>query len=106
MQSEGETSFLDRCLQSIQESGFSFKTVTPKEWIEKLRSSTKDVKVNPTVKLLDYYEKLYFTEGSLTGATYRTEQAVALSPTLKHCQTFIQTGLMYKMLKQWMAEWN
>ncbi|KAL8287059.1 hypothetical protein RQP46_004065 [Phenoliferia psychrophenolica] len=46
-------------LLSLRNSGLKFEVVPPKEWVRRLRDGPQDPIVNPTIKLLAYYEGKY-----------------------------------------------
>ncbi|KAJ3542044.1 hypothetical protein NM208_g4312 [Fusarium decemcellulare] len=69
-------------LPALRRAGLEFEELEPKEWVEKLRSSTLDPQANPPVKLVDFFASKYDKTDFAPSKTYVTENACSLSPAL------------------------
>ncbi|KAI1500051.1 hypothetical protein F5X99DRAFT_387406 [Biscogniauxia marginata] len=69
-------------LPMLRNAGLKFEEVTPKEWVRRLRASNPDPKVNPPIKLVDFFASKYDKDEFPPSKTYVTETARSLSPSL------------------------
>ncbi|TVY93810.1 Adenylate-forming reductase [Lachnellula willkommii] len=93
-------------LPALRDAGLEFETVDQREWVQRLRDSDPDPKTNPTRKLLDFFAEKYDNEKmgrkGLVFATQKTEEA---SGTLRGGFDVIGSGLVRKMVQQWLKVW-
>ena len=98
-----------------------FETVSPKEWLQRLRNSSPDPEVNPSVKLLDFWEAKY---GSADAATetvnqsrddmpmtrkelmFETHRTLRDAPSLGSAGDLFATGYMERVVERWMEKWT
>lgn len=71
-------------LPALRAAGLSFDVVSPREWVARLRASNPDPKVNPPIKLVDFFAGKYDKEPEeiLPSKQYVTDTARGLSPAL------------------------
>ena len=70
-----EFSWNNELLPALRSAGLEFDTVSWQEWLERLESSTEDVSVNPSRKLLGFWSKQTQREDRLTFDTAAAEGA-------------------------------
>ena len=70
-------------LPRLREAGLAFTEVDQIEWLKELRQSSQDPAVNPTIKLLDFYEAKYGIAQTKRVPVYDTSNAEKLSPALQ-----------------------
>jgi hypothetical protein len=96
-------------LPALSAAGLSFKTVPQREWIQLLRDSNPDPVKNPTRKLLGFFEEKYdndnIGEKGRKGLVFETQRTEEASEILKGGWDVIQSGLVGKMVKQWLRGW-
>ena len=99
----------------------AFETVPPAEWLQRLKESNQDPAVNPSVKLIDFWEGKYGQaqlpsevkreaeaeepqqRKELTFETHRTLQD---APSLGSAGDLISSGYMEKVVERWMEKWT
>jgi hypothetical protein len=93
-------------LPALREAGLKFEILGQREWVQRLRASDPDPKMNPTRKLLDFFADKYDNDKmgrkGLVFVTDRTEEA---SETLRGGFDVIGSGLIPKMVQQWLKVW-
>jgi hypothetical protein len=93
-------------LPTLREDGLKFEILGQREWVQRLRESDPDAKTNPTRKLLDFFADKYDNDKmgrkGLVFVTDRTEEA---SETLRGGFDIIGSGLITKMVQQWLKVW-
>ena len=78
-----------------------------REWISLLRNSDPDPVKNPTKKLLEFFEEKYDHDGmSRKGLAFETTITQAQSETLQGGFEVIGSGLIRKMVKEWVKVWR
>lgn len=75
-------SWADDLLPALRKAGLQFDEVEPREWVARLRKSNPDPKVNPPIKLLDFFAGKYDRDESAPSKEYVTTVARSLSPAL------------------------
>ena len=103
-------------LPALRAAGLHFKTLTPKEWLQRLRDSEQDAEKNPSIKLLEFWEKKIETmtqareknqETRMGGIqTFDTARARVKSPALRSAPNIIAEGYVPIILKAWMEKWT
>jgi len=87
-----------------------FTTVPISTWLQKLREAapTDDVKLNPALKLVEYFERMYAEDGDMTQKgelSFDTNKAQQHS-RLGEAPRIIEDGFVEKFLSQWMKKWE
>lgn len=96
----------DELLPKLREAGLEFEQVEREEWLKQLRDSDPDPAINPTIKLLDFYEAKY-GEGSKKmrrAALYDTGNAEFISSSLRDAVA-LEPGLINKMVNNFLRPW-
>lgn len=74
--------------------------------MQRLRDSDPDPKTNPTRKLLDFFAEKYDNEKmGRKGLVFATEKTEEASGTLRGGFDVIGSGLVRKMVQQWLKVW-
>lgn len=92
----------------------SFDIFSPAEWLDRLRRSDPDPVRNPSVKLIDFWQKKYGRAGNeqaaqdveapgLSFETVRTEQN---SPAVASAVDPVSTGLVERYVDTWLRRWG
>ena len=93
-------------LPALREAGLSFETVPQREWVARLRNSEPDPTKNPTVKLLDFFTNKYDNDNMERKAlVFLTEKTASASVTLREGYDVVGSGLVHKLVRQWLKEW-
>lgn len=69
-------------LPALRSAGLDFEEVEPKEWVQRLRASNPDPKVNPPIKLVDFFASKYDKGEFAPPRAFATDVACSLSPAL------------------------
>lgn len=70
-------------LEGLRKGGLKFETVSGEEWWTRLSKSNPDVSVNPTYKLLEFYEKeVELSAQHVEAADFSTKVTATVSPTI------------------------
>lgn len=64
----------------------SFEVLPPKEWVQKLRDSEQDPRINPPIKLLGFWEEKYGRDRRGPGLGFETKRAVLASRALREAR--------------------
>ena len=93
-----------------------FETVEPVEWLRRLKESDQDPAVNPSVKLIDFWQGKYRNiskaetagqekdeQKGLTFETHRTQQH---APSLGSAGELFGSGYMERVVERWMEKWS
>lgn len=105
--------FTEDLLPKLYDAGLRFEEVPPQKWLALLRDSDQDPGVNPPVKLLDHFERLYDSSDTDNDTaknemprTWSTENSMAYSRTFREGWTLDQ-NMVTKMLEYWQEKcWN
>jgi len=72
-----------------------------------LRKSNLDPVKNPTVKLLDFFTEKYDNDRpGRKDLVFLTEKTAKASQTVAQGYDVTGSGLVEKMMKRWLKEWN
>jgi thioester reductase-like protein len=94
----------------------NFDVVSPAEWLKKLATSEQDPVKNPSVKLLDFWQKKY--GGSIGGdavfgvdddppsLAFETQRTIEHCPRLGQVQQPVEAGLIPRYVTEWAKEWT
>jgi len=96
-----KTDFLPR----LREMGFMFQVLDFSEWLEKLRNSETDLDINPSRKLLGFWEGLDRQHGNRGEIKFDTTPAEEISATLKKAQRVVDEDLVKELLEAWKRTW-
>lgn len=93
----------------------SFDIVSPAEWLERLKQSDQDPERNPSVKLIDFWQKKY---GSSTtspqqatedmdapGLSFKTTQTAQASQAIASAIDPVSAGLVERYIDTWLGRW-
>jgi thioester reductase-like protein len=92
-------------LPALKKAGLVFEVVDWQTWLEKLRSSEKDVKKNPSRKLLAFWEaqKIY---GEGKEIKFETAAAEGQSDATKNMGRVVDEEYVAKLLDAWRIVWS
>ncbi|EXJ73779.1 uncharacterized protein A1O5_03541 [Cladophialophora psammophila CBS 110553] len=122
-------------LPLLRETGLSFESVSPQEWLARLAASEQDPTVNPTIKLRSVYERKYAIEQSARGderdtdiaaeqvssstdygaggleevgnqVAFATERAREESETMRNLPDLLGEGYVNKFVTRWLEQWQ
>lgn len=97
--------FVDDLLPALRSAGLEFEEVEPKEWIRRLRASNSDPKVNPPIKLVDFFASKYDKDSFSPSKGFATEVACSLSPALANAPVidtaFVKKFIDYFLQQSW-----
>ncbi|KAI6784135.1 NRPS-like enzyme [Emericellopsis cladophorae] len=98
-------SFVDDLLPALRSAGLDFEEVEPKEWVRRLRASNPDPKVNPPIKLVDFFASKYDKDEFAPPKPFATDKACSLSPALANAPevnaSFVKKFIDYFMHNAW-----
>ena len=101
-------------LPALRAAGLDFATVPVSVWLQQLKEAAAthkgdaDVKRNPALKLVDYFERTYSGTGDMTQKsglefdTRKTQQHSDLGAAPK----IIEDGYVEKFFSRWMSRWE
>ncbi|KAJ5160926.1 uncharacterized protein N7482_007930 [Penicillium canariense] len=95
-------------LESLSRSGFQFEIVPFEKWMAMLGESEArgEEDVNPAVKLIEHYEKMYGGKSLLSSKTFRTNRAERDSETLRNGRLrIIEDGILGSYVRDWLTRW-
>ncbi len=82
-------------------AGLDFEVVDIKEWLKRLANSPNDAVNNPTIKLLDYFDKMYNSNQQVTLPMFTTSKTETVSPSLSENEDIVNSGLVEKFVRGW-----
>ena len=91
-------SWNDDLLPALRHAGLTFDTVSWQTWLERLESSTEDVRVNPSRKLLGFWSRQTQRDNGLTFDTAAAEHA---SAALRGSLRVVDGGFMGQIVDAW-----
>jgi thioester reductase-like protein len=96
-------SWKDDFLPGLKAKGLDFEVVDRKTWLEKLRTSEKDIEKNPSRKLLAFWE----AQGTSGGKElkFETKAAEAKSEAMRRMGKVVDEEYVAKLLHAWRAVW-
>jgi gluconate kinase len=99
--------FVKDLLPALEEAGLEFEQVEPKEWVRRLRASNPDPKLNPPIKLVDFFASKYDKDEFAPSKPFATDVAQSLSPCLANApvldQGFVKKFTEYFLQNAWTA---
>ncbi len=84
-----------------KDAGLDFEVVGISEWLNLLEKSPNDAKINPTIKLLDHFDKLYNNRQNFKTPIFDTSLTEIVAPCLLQCDDVIRSGLVKKFVQGW-----
>lgn len=106
VQNPTAVNWTDQVLPALAEAGLNFEIVSQREWVKRLRESEPDPKLNPTIKLLDFFTEKYDNNrpgrGGLLFDTKRTEQK---SQAMRKGYDVVASGLLKRCVDSWRKDW-
>lgn len=97
-------SWKDDFLPALTAAGLDFEVVDRKTWLEKLKTSEKDIKKNPSRKLLAFWEAQGTNEGGKE-LKFETGAAEAKSEAMRRMGKLVDEEYVSKLLHTWRAVW-
>jgi len=91
-------------LPALEKAGLVFEVVSWEHWMERLKSSEKDVEENPSRKLLGFWEAKEEGERRIE-VIFETDTATEMSNALKTAETLIDGKYAEELLKAWHLAW-
>lgn len=92
-------------LPALRNAGLTFDEVEPKEWVRRLRASNADPKVNPPIKLVEFFASKYDKDEFAPSKSFATETACSLSAGLTAAplldQSFVNKFVQYFLNNSW-----
>lgn len=95
-------------LPALKAAGLSFESVSPTEWLRRLKDSDKDAERNPTIKLVDFYERRYGNIDPDKGRpeiVFATDQAREESRIMRTLPNLVEVGILAKCVRDWQRKW-
>ncbi|KIW89507.1 uncharacterized protein Z519_09663 [Cladophialophora bantiana CBS 173.52] len=128
-------SWVGDLLPLLRETGLSFESVSPQEWLARLAASQQDPNVNPAIKLRSIYESKYaikqrtrgdkhdtdIAAGQVSSSTdyeagrleevgnqvaFATERAWDESETMRNLPDLLGEGFVNKFVTSWLEQWQ
>ncbi|ORY46225.1 hypothetical protein BCR35DRAFT_356262 [Leucosporidium creatinivorum] len=91
-------------LDALADCGIKFDRVSPAEWVTRLRNGPQDPTVNPTIKLLEFFDKKYGQPTTSEPAPKRyplsCERTLEASQSLREAPV-VDSALMAKFVEAW-----
>lgn len=89
-------------LPALREAGLEFETVSPREWVKRLREGDQDPKRNPTFKLLDFFTAKYdHDRPGRKGLVFATDATELYSSVIASRPDITGGDLIAKCVKHW-----
>ncbi|KAI5478357.1 hypothetical protein MNV49_005208 [Pseudohyphozyma bogoriensis] len=93
-------------LDSLEANGMKFERVNPQEWVRRLRTGPQDPNINPTIKLLTFFENKYDHPPGEDTVVKRfpltCDETLAASKHLREAP-LVDAELMGKFVERWRA---
>jgi thioester reductase-like protein len=97
-------------LPALHKAGLSFKQVSPKEWVQRLRTGDQNPVTNPPVKLTGFFAERYGNvpeDAPMKSAgRYETLETCSDSATMTAVPDLIESGMVAKFARYWAGEWG
>ncbi|OCF58832.1 L-aminoadipate-semialdehyde dehydrogenase [Kwoniella mangroviensis CBS 10435] len=88
-------------LEGLKKGGLKFETVDRYTWLENLAKSNSDVTVNPTYKLLNFYQNRIGNKTERPHMEFKVDRVEASSPTMKQDVKAIDSDIVALWVNQW-----
>ncbi|RMZ90613.1 hypothetical protein DV736_g2175, partial [Chaetothyriales sp. CBS 134916] len=91
-----------------------FAVVSPQDWLDSLEKSDSDVTRNPSKKLLSFWQDKYSDKHEDDAVdrkdkmplVFCTDKSVKAAPTLGQVQDPVSSGLMDRIVSNWVRKWE
>lgn len=93
-------SWKDDFLPALKKAGLDFEVVGRQTWLEKLRTSEKNIEKNPSRKLLSFWEARTI-DGEGSGIKFETTAAEGESDAMKNAGKVVDEEYVAKLLRTW-----
>lgn len=88
-------------LEGLRKGGLKFETVSGEEWWDRLAKSNPDVSVNPTYKLLEFYQKeVDLSTQGIKAPEFSTKVTATVSPTIANSH-----AVDAETVSRWVGAW-
>ena len=91
-------------LPALRIAGLNFETTSWTTWLEKLNDSERDVKSNPSRKLLGFWEEGPRGDGKRE-VVFETKKAEAMSESMRTADSVVSEGYVAQLLAAWRKLW-
>ena len=106
VQNPASVLWTDQVLPALAEAGLKFEVVSQREWVRRLRESEQDPKLNPTIKLLDFFAEKYDNDRpGRSGLVFDTTRMEARSQVMRKGYDVVTSGLLRRCVEAWLKEW-
>lgn len=96
----------EELLPELRRAGLGFEVVGRREWVRRLREGEQDPRVNPTVKLVDFFAGKYDHDGlGREGLVFETGKAGGRSRVVGEGVDVIGTGVVARCVREWLKSW-
>jgi thioester reductase-like protein len=93
-------------LPAMAAAGLNFEVVGQREWVQRLREGEQDPKLNPTVKLLDFFAEKYDNDKpGRSGLVFETKKTEERSKAIREGYNVVNSGLLAKCVETWRKDW-
>lgn len=94
-------------LPVLAAAGLNFEVVNQREWVKRLREGEQDPKINPTVKLLDFFAGKYDNDKpGRSGLVFETKKTEERSLAIGSAYDVVKSGLIAKCVESWRQDWG
>lgn len=94
-------------LPALADAGLKFEIVNQREWVKRLREGEQDPKINPTVKLVDFFANKYDNDRpGRSGLVFDTRRTEERSRAIGDGYHVVKSGLIAKCVDAWRSEWG
>ncbi|CAG8107562.1 unnamed protein product [Penicillium olsonii] len=73
-------------LPLLKQAGLDFEELNQREWLSRLRDSNPDPKLNPPIKLVEFFASKYDNDSPSRVLLYDTKKAQAAAPSLRQAE--------------------
>jgi thioester reductase-like protein len=96
----------DDLLPALRRAGLTFQTVSQQEWIAALRTGEQNPKINPTIKLLDFFAEKYDNDRpGRKGLVFEMKKTAEKTRVVRDGVDVIGDGLITKFVREWIRVW-
>lgn len=100
-------SWVGDVLPALRKAGLRFETVEQRKWVQLLREGEQDPRLNPTVKLLDFYANKYDNDKSEgDGIIFEIAETAKKSYDIRTGYDVVGNALIERCVECWRNEWD
>ncbi|KAM0749958.1 L-aminoadipate-semialdehyde dehydrogenase [Meredithblackwellia eburnea MCA 4105] len=93
-------------LDSLAATGMKFERVSPSEWVDRLRKGPQDPTINPTIKLLNFFDSKYGTAPDPSAPVVK-RYGLSCEETLKASKSLREAPIVDdKLMAKYVAYWR